>query len=184
MKRLSLFLMGTIASIALAACGGSMYGGGAKQAAASGGPQPKGRSGQMLVDRSGDALYVNDQEAKSMVLCTGACTAVWRPVTTSSGSVAATGITGLAAITRPDGTTQASLDGKPLYTFYLDSAGKAGGNGAADHFGSQSFTWHVARAGASAAAAGTGTSARGSGMSTSPANGGMTQTAGGATMRY
>jgi hypothetical protein len=47
------------------------------------------------------------------------------PVTAGSG------VTGtLATITRPDGTTQATYDGHPLYTYVADTApGQAKGNG-------------------------------------------------------
>ena len=61
--------------------------------------------------------------------CTGSCATYWPPVT---GTVTAgTGVTGtVGTITRPDGTTQATYDGHPLYTYVGDtSPGQAKGNG-------------------------------------------------------
>ena len=61
--------------------------------------------------------------------CTGSCATYWPPVT---GPVTAgSGVTGtLSTITRPDGTTQATYDGHPLYTYVGDTApGQAKGNG-------------------------------------------------------
>jgi predicted lipoprotein with Yx(FWY)xxD motif len=43
---------------------------------------------------------------------------------------AMSGVTGtLGTITRPDGTTQATYDGHPLYTYATDTVGQAKGNG-------------------------------------------------------
>ena len=61
--------------------------------------------------------------------CTGSCATYWPPVT---GPVTAgSGVTGtLGTITRPDGTTQATYDGHPLYTYVGDTGpGQAKGNG-------------------------------------------------------
>lgn len=54
---------------------------------------------------------------------------------------------------RPDGISQVTIAGKPLYRFALDkSAGQATGNAATDMFGSNAFTWHVLTADGSTAA--------------------------------
>ena len=55
----------------------------------------------------------------------------------SGTPTAASGATGkLAVITRPDGSKQVTYDGKPLYTFTLDTApGEAKGNGVTDAYG-------------------------------------------------
>jgi hypothetical protein len=66
----------------------------------------------------------------------------------------------LGTIHRPDGRTQLTYNGKPLYTFRLDLApGQAHGNNFTDHFGGISFTWHAVTTSGSP----TGTSQQGNG---------------------
>lgn len=106
-----------------------------------------GRS--VLVDAQGRALYTSDQEKGGQVLCTsGACGAIWTPLTVASKS----GLTAppplakkLGTVARPDGSTQVTLDGRPLYTFSFDhGAGQVNGDGTKDSFDGTDFTWHVA----------------------------------------
>ena len=61
--------------------------------------------------------------------CTGSCATFWPPV--KGPATAMSGVTGtLGTITGPNGTTQATYDGHPLYTFAKDTApGQAKGNG-------------------------------------------------------
>jgi predicted lipoprotein with Yx(FWY)xxD motif len=106
-----------------------------------------GRS--VLADSKGDTLYVNDQDRAGTSACsTNDCTAIWIPLTVPTGQKPtgpAPVSTKLAAIARPDGTMQVTLDGKPLYAFSFDhGSGKDTGNGAKDSFGGTNFTWHVA----------------------------------------
>lgn len=119
----------------------------------------------VLTNAAGRTLYVSDQESGGKALCTTSdCTAIWVPLTASGQPTGPSSVSGrLGTVTRADGKTQVSLDGKPLYTFSFDhAAGQATGDGKQDAFGGTSFTWHVAVAG--------GTS--GGTPSTSPANGG------------
>ena len=107
--------------------------------------------GDVLVDARGDALYSPDQEADGKVLCTGACASIWEPLTlpdggqpTGSADVSAK----LGTVERPDGATQVTFEGKPLYTFVEDpEPGAVTGDGFMDAFGGTSFTWHVAAPG-------------------------------------
>ena len=107
--------------------------------------------GDVLVDRKGDALYMSEQEASGMVLCTDGCTQFWQPltVTGSAGPTGSTSVDGtLGTIERPDGARQITFDGTPLYRFSEDSGpGNVSGDGFADSFDGQQFTWHVARPG-------------------------------------
>ena len=103
--------------------------------------------GMLLVDAQGRALYRNDEERRGMVLCNGACLSIWQPLTvhgtpTKGGSFAGK----LAIVKRPDGRgRQLTFNGKLLYSFKLEGPGKVTGDGFKDAFGSQRFTWHVAR---------------------------------------
>ena len=122
-------------------------------------------AGSVLVDSQGDALYSPAQEANGTISCTGSCTSIWVPLTLSMGQSTPTGTAGieskLGVVQRPDGSTQVTFDGKPLYTFAQDSGpGVVSGNGLADTFDGKSFTWHVASIGA--------TSGSGSSTSTNP----------------
>jgi predicted lipoprotein with Yx(FWY)xxD motif len=106
-----------------------------------------GGAGSVLVDKSGQALYQNDQETRGMVLCDGACLSFWTPLTVS-GAPKGSSITGkLGVMKRSDGTKQVTYNGKPLYSFYLDSPGEVSGDGVADAFGGRKFTWHVVHSG-------------------------------------
>ena len=83
---------------------------------------------QVLVDSKGMTLYWFAIDTSTKSNCTGSCLTYWPPV---KGPVTAgSGVTGtLGTITRSDGTTQATYDGHPLYTYAGDSApGQAKGN--------------------------------------------------------
>ncbi len=88
--------------------------------------------GTIVVDGSGMTLYVFDKDAahSGTSTCVGNCAATWPAVTTTS-TPTATGVTGkLGTIPRPDGTTQVTLDGLPLYRYAADSAaGDVNGQG-------------------------------------------------------
>jgi predicted lipoprotein with Yx(FWY)xxD motif len=103
--------------------------------------------GTVLVDSAGMTLYSPVQESSGSIVCTGPCAKVWLPLTVK-GSAAAKGGSGVTAtfatVSRPDGTTQVTANGAPLYTFTGDAApGDASGEGATDAFGGKSFTWHA-----------------------------------------
>jgi predicted lipoprotein with Yx(FWY)xxD motif len=104
--------------------------------------------GDVLVDTQGAALYASEEEAGGMVVCVDGCTTIWEPLTLS-GDAEPTAPESLAAdlgvLERPDGTRQVTLDGRPLYRFTEDPGpGTVTGNGFADTFDGQAFTWHVA----------------------------------------
>jgi len=83
----------------------------------------------VVTDAQGMTLYWFVPDTSTASKCTGSCATYWPPVT---GTVTAgSGVTGtLGTITRPDGTTQATYDGHPLYTYVGDTApGQAKGNG-------------------------------------------------------
>lgn len=114
--------------------------------------------GAVLVNSSGMTIYTPEipAEADGSIKCTGSCLSFWLPVTASSASPAASGLTGsLGTIHRPDGTTQLTYNGRPLYTFRLDTAaGQDHGNNFHDSFGGTNFTWQVVTASGKPAGAG------------------------------
>jgi predicted lipoprotein with Yx(FWY)xxD motif len=125
--------------------------------------------GSVLVDGTGAALYTPAQEAGGKVLCSGTCTSIWKPLAPGSGTpTAAQGVGKLAVVTRPDGSRQVTVDGKPLYTFAQDTPGKVTGNGATDTFGSRHFTWHAVLASGKAASSSGGSTGSGSSAPSGP----------------
>jgi predicted lipoprotein with Yx(FWY)xxD motif len=103
--------------------------------------------GNVYTDANGMALYTPAQEANGTVECTGSCTSIWIPLTApSNGSpTKAAGVQGtIGVIDRPDGTSQVTLDGAPLYRFVQDTQARTvNGNGISDSFNGSNFTWHV-----------------------------------------
>jgi predicted lipoprotein with Yx(FWY)xxD motif len=112
---------------------------------------------QVLVNSAGYTLYWFAPDTSTTSKCTGSCVTYWPPV--KGPATAGSGVTGtLGTITRSDGTTQATYDGHPLYTYVGDHApGQTNGNG----LNLSGGVWHeVAVSGAAPAA------------STSPSSGG------------
>ena len=92
--------------------------------------------GEYLTGQNGMTLYFNNVDSGGASACTGACATNWPPLTVAaetavSGPASAT--VAFGTITRPDGTFQATYNGRPLYYFAGDSvAGDTAGNGKAD----------------------------------------------------
>src|SRR5580698_4138697 len=84
---------------------------------------------QVVTNAAGFTLYWFVPDTSTTSKCTGSCATYWPPV--KGPATAMSGVTGtLGTITRSDGTTQATYDGHPLYTYAADSApGQAKGNG-------------------------------------------------------
>jgi len=91
--------------------------------------------GSILVDGEGMSLYVftDDTQDSGTSACTDTeCTTEWPPLTTDGDPVAGEGVDGtlLGTITRDDGTTQVTYNGRPLYHFSGDTApGDTNGQG-------------------------------------------------------
>ena len=79
------------------------------------------------IDRSASPSASPDSPAASR--CTGACAVYWPPVTGTPAAGPGVTTGKLGTIKRPGGTTQATYDGHPLYTYIGDNApGQARGN--------------------------------------------------------
>jgi predicted lipoprotein with Yx(FWY)xxD motif len=118
----------------------------------------------VLTNSSGFVVYwfVPDTSTKSN--CNGSCATYWPPV---KGPVTAgSGVTGtLGTITRSDGSTQATYDGHPLYTYVADkSPGEATGNG----INASGGIWHEMTASGSVPASGSSGSGGSGGSGTAP----------------
>jgi predicted lipoprotein with Yx(FWY)xxD motif len=145
--RRELMVAVTVGALGVAACGGGSKasgGYGAKTA-----PAPRQAAGvtvkvgtttlgRILTDGNGRTLYLFEKDKGTASQCSGACAGIWPPVTAASG-VAGRGVASsdLGSIKRPDGTTEATYAGHPLYTYAGDSKpGDTHGQGL-DQFGAQ-----------------------------------------------
>jgi predicted lipoprotein with Yx(FWY)xxD motif len=129
--------LGLLAVVA-AGCGG----GGAT--AASSGP-PKTASGQaatvgisntgigkILVDSQGRTLYLFKADQGTKSACTGACAGAWPPLLVKGKPTLGNGVNAslVGTAARPEGTTQVTYNGHPLYLFVKDQeAGETNGQG-------------------------------------------------------
>jgi predicted lipoprotein with Yx(FWY)xxD motif len=109
----------------------------------------------VLTNGKGFTLYSFAPDTSTKSNCNGACAKYWPPV---KGPVTASGVKGtLATIKRSNGSTQATFDGHPLYTYVGDTApGQAKGNG----LNLSGGVWHEVTASGSAPS---GSSSSGSG---------------------
>lgn len=92
----------------------------------------------MVADAGGFTLYWFAPDTATKSNCDGSCAQIWPPV--KGPATAVTGVTGtLGTITRSDGSTQATYNGHPLYTYTADTApGQANGNG----INASGVVWH------------------------------------------
>jgi len=122
----------TVSALALALLGVAVANvGGPSVGAAGGGVTLKTTSISgvtVLTNGKGLTLYWFAPDTPTVSKCTGSCAAYWPPVTGKPN--AGPGVTGkLGTIRRADGTTQATYNGHPLYTYIGDSGpGQAHGN--------------------------------------------------------
>jgi predicted lipoprotein with Yx(FWY)xxD motif len=132
---------GALAVLAAVATGGC--GGGSAPAASS--APPKTASGQaatvgisntgigrILVNSQGRTLYLFKADEGTKSACTGACAGAWPPLLVKGKPRLGRGINAslVRTATRPEGTTQLTYNGHPLYLFAQDQeAGETNGQG-------------------------------------------------------
>jgi predicted lipoprotein with Yx(FWY)xxD motif len=93
----------------------------------------------VLTTTKGRTLYSLSVEKNGKFICTASCLSVWHPLMVPPG-VRPTGPVKLGTVERPEGGTQVTYKGRPLYRFGGDSkAGQANGEGIKDV-----GTWHAA----------------------------------------
>lgn len=153
-----LALLGAVAMLAIAGCGGDDNGGTAGGGYGGGGAtapeeaMPGAESGvavitlssakgvgPVLVDHDGFTVYDFRKDKGTTSACYGACAQSWPPVLTEGPPTAGEGATAgkLGTTERKDGTTQVTYAGHPLYTFVEDrKPGEANGNDV-DAFGGE-----------------------------------------------
>src|SRR3954469_5190344 len=139
------------------ASSGGGYGSGSPAKAAAGADTvttAKSDLGTVLVDGDGKTLYLFEADKGGMSSCSGACATVWPPVTTNGSATAGAGAQAhlLGTTMRPDGTTEVTYAGHPLYWFSGDAnAGDTNGEGLTDFGGA----WYaISPAGSAVEAAG------------------------------
>jgi predicted lipoprotein with Yx(FWY)xxD motif len=113
----------------------------------------------VLTNADGFTLYWFAPDTSTKSNCNGGCVQIWPPV--KGPATAGSGVTGkLGTITRSDGSTQATYDGHPLYTYTADTApGQANGNGINVSGG----VWHEVTASGAAAPASSPSASSGGG---------------------
>jgi predicted lipoprotein with Yx(FWY)xxD motif len=163
--RMLLALLAVAAATAvLAACsssGTSSAGGSSSSpAAATAGGLKTAKIGgaTVLINAKGFTLYSFAPDTPTKSNCNGTCAQNWPPV---KGPATASGVTGkFGIIKRSDGSTQATFDGHPLYTFVGDTApGQNKGNG----LNAAGGLWHELATSGTAAPAGSSSSGSGGG---------------------
>jgi predicted lipoprotein with Yx(FWY)xxD motif len=122
MRPLYAVVLGVIGLVLVAAgCGGAIP-------SSDGGPATlklAGSSdGRILVDSQGQSLYLFEKDEGGESYCSGACSAIWPPLETSTAPQAAAGIqdVALGTIKRSDGDMQVTYHGHPLYYYAADAS--------------------------------------------------------------
>lgn len=93
----------------------------------------------VLTTNKGKTLYSLSVEKNGKFICTGGCLSLWKPLVVAK-SVKPKGPVTLGTVNRPDGRTQVTYKGRPLYSFNADKPGEANGEGLKDV-----GTWHAAK---------------------------------------
>ena len=88
--------------------------------------------GDVLVDRKGRTLYFFARDSGTRSDCTGACAVNWPPLRVRGNPLVGSGArpSDVGTTARPDGNSQLTYNGHPLYTYVNDrKPGDANGEG-------------------------------------------------------
>jgi predicted lipoprotein with Yx(FWY)xxD motif len=104
-----------------------------------------GKLGKFLTDGQGLTLYLFAADTTPTSTCSGACVDMWAPFTTTGAPLAGPGVIAslLATSPRPDGTTQVTYHGHPLYYYIGDTSP---GNTTGQAVSSYGAPWYVVAA--------------------------------------
>jgi predicted lipoprotein with Yx(FWY)xxD motif len=153
--RLTTFLAALALGLGVVACGDDSDEDDSTQAANSSTPAAVSVEsidgfGDVLVDSDGAVLYTADQEMDGTVRCTQSCAEIWLPLALPRGGEPSGSddvSSALGVTERPDGERQVTFEGQPLYRFADDGGpGQVTGDGLADTFDGERFSWRVATA--------------------------------------
>lgn len=178
-KRLGVIMAAIGAALVVAACGSaastkSSSSAGVNAAATASSATIKTATGPLgthLVGPSGRTLYLWVADSKNKSRCSGACAAVWPPLT-AKGHLTGAGAVHASLLGTTSGHKQVTYDGHPLYYYTGDShPGTTAGQGS-DGFGAK--WWVVSPTGAAI----TGTKAATSGSASAPSSGSSTGSSG------
>jgi predicted lipoprotein with Yx(FWY)xxD motif len=129
------------AATALAAAGCSSSGSNNGSGGGSGHPAGGSKSVTITVSHDhltgpdGKTLYYNTVDTTSSIQCVKACANEWPPLVGSPKAGGGVDDEDLSTASRPDGTTQITFYGHPLYEFDEDSPGDTKGQGIKDEGG-------------------------------------------------
>ena len=101
-----------------------------------------GSLGNVLVDSTGQTVYLFQKDALDKSACAGACATAWPPVLATGKPVVGSGAVAslVGTISRSNGKSQVTYAGHPLYLFDGDSAkGDVNGQGV-NAFGARWYT--------------------------------------------
>jgi predicted lipoprotein with Yx(FWY)xxD motif len=136
------FWITTTAAVAAfaTACSSSGSGGGSGPGGASGSGRAAAGSNSVTISVKNDrltapdgmTLYYNTVDTAMNITCVGQCASIWPPVLGDPKAGSGLDQQDLATATRPDGGTQVTFYGHPLYMFSQDGPGNARGNGVQD----------------------------------------------------
>jgi predicted lipoprotein with Yx(FWY)xxD motif len=102
----------------------------------------------VLADADGHTLYTAEAEEDGQIRCVEACASFWEPVMASADDADAASRTlgdDFGVVDRPEGGSQLTYDGLPLYTFAEEDSGELQGDGFTDDFQGTHFVWEAAR---------------------------------------
>lgn len=87
--------------------------------------------GVVVTDSRGFTLYWYAPDSSTTAKCTGACASTWPSLAGHPQAASGVSLTGaLGTVVRPDGSTQATYAGHPLYLYVLDTGpGQTHGEG-------------------------------------------------------
>jgi predicted lipoprotein with Yx(FWY)xxD motif len=101
--------------------------------------------GTILVDGAGKTLYLFEKDKAGKSSCVGACAAAWPPLLTDDAATTGTGVKAslVGTTKRPDGKTQVTYHGWPLY-YYADD--KTPGDMAGQDLKDFGASWYIVSA--------------------------------------